>query len=116
MARGRSTAGRGACHRRLDTPGTNLRDLADRAVAVSDAAERAAETVREHLTGSGAEWVESSPGRFSVELPGERKLKTSCSLAVREHSLVVNAFVARHPDENPDMDEERLARHGGVSE
>jgi hypothetical protein len=60
----------------------------------------AAAVVRDHLGGTGAEWEESTPGRFSVELPGERKLKTSCSLAVREHSLVVNAFVARRPDEN----------------
>ncbi|HEX2361068.1 MAG TPA: YbjN domain-containing protein [Jiangellaceae bacterium] len=61
---------------------------------------QAAAVVRDHLAGTGAEWDESAPGRFSVELPGERKLKTSCSLAVREHSLVVNAFVARRPDEN----------------
>ncbi len=62
--------------------------------------ESVAAVVRDHLAGTGASWDESSPGRFSVELPGERKLKTSCSIAVREHSLVVNAFVARHPDEN----------------
>jgi Putative bacterial sensory transduction regulator len=60
----------------------------------------AAAVVRDHLAGTGAPWEESLPGRFSVELPGDRKLKTSCSLAVREHSLVVNAFVARRPDEN----------------
>jgi Putative bacterial sensory transduction regulator len=60
----------------------------------------AAAVVRNHLASTGTTWEESSPGRFSVELPGDRKLKTSCSLAVREHSLVVNAFVARHPDEN----------------
>jgi hypothetical protein len=68
----------------------------------SELAERAAGIVRTHLADSGAPWDESEPGRFSVELPGERKLKTSCSLAVRDHSLVVNAFVARHPDENHD--------------
>ena len=66
----------------------------------SASASNAADVVRDHLAGTGAAWEESSPGRFSVELPGERKLKTSCSLAVREHSLVVNAFVARCPDEN----------------
>ncbi|MGH8775750.1 MAG: YbjN domain-containing protein [Jiangellaceae bacterium] len=64
------------------------------------AADRAADAVRDHLAGAETPWEESAPGRFSVELPGERKLKTSCSLAVREHSLVVNAFVARCPDEN----------------
>lgn len=66
----------------------------------TDTAQNAAAVVRAHLAESGAPWEEAEPGRFSVELPGERKLKTSCSLAVRDHSLVVNAFVARRPDEN----------------
>lgn len=70
-------------------------------VSVTRAPSEHAETVvRDHLAATGAPWEESAPGRFSVELPGERKLKISCSLAVREHSLVVNAFVARRPDEN----------------
>jgi Putative bacterial sensory transduction regulator len=78
-----------------------------------------ADVVRNHLAGTGAPWEEASPGRFSVELPGERKLKTSCSLAVREHSLVVNAFIARHPDENQESVYrwllERNARLSGVA-
>ena len=36
----------------------------------------------------------------TVVLPGEHKLRTTCSLVVGDHSLSVNAFVARHPDEN----------------
>jgi hypothetical protein len=82
-------------------------------------ADRATVVVRDHLAGTGAAWNESAPGRFSVELPGERKLKTSCSLAVREHSLVVNAFVARCPDENHAVVHrwllERNARLSGVA-
>lgn len=66
----------------------------------TDLVQHATAVVRSHLADSGAPWDETEPGRFSVELPGERKLKTSCSLAVRDHSLVVNAFVARRPDEN----------------
>lgn len=61
---------------------------------------RAADIVRAHLAESGQPWDETATGVYSVELPGERKLKTSCSLAVGDHSLVVNAFVARCPDEN----------------
>ncbi|HNO16235.1 MAG TPA: YbjN domain-containing protein, partial [Actinomycetota bacterium] len=38
----------------------------------------------------------------TVVLPGEHKLRTTCSLVAGEHSLSVNAFVARHPDENAD--------------
>lgn len=56
--------------------------------------------IRAYLAECGQPWAEVHPGAFSVELPGERKLKTSCSLAVRDHSLIVNAFVARHADEN----------------
>ena len=59
-----------------------------------------ADTVREHLVDTGVTFDESSPGVFAVELPGERKLTTACSLAVGDHSLTVNAFVARRPDEN----------------
>ncbi len=41
-----------------------------------------------------------APDTFVVQLPGEKKLKTTVSLVVGAHSLSVNAFVARHPDEN----------------
>lgn len=35
-----------------------------------------------------------------VELPGERRLKTNTLLSVGEHSVRVEAFVCRKPDEN----------------
>jgi hypothetical protein len=35
-----------------------------------------------------------------VELPGERKLKTNTILTVGEHSVRIEAFVCRKPDEN----------------
>ena len=35
-----------------------------------------------------------------VELPGERKLKTNTLLSIGEHSVRVEAFVCRQPDEN----------------
>ena len=64
------------------------------------AAERAATVVRETLAASGLEWSQSGERRFSVDLPGERKLRTTCRLEVGAQSLAVHAFVARHPDEN----------------
>jgi hypothetical protein len=39
------------------------------------------------------------PG-FIVELPGERRLKTNTILSIGEHSVRVEAFVCRKPDEN----------------
>jgi hypothetical protein len=48
------------------------------------------------------EYTRGDEHHFVVELPGERKLKTSCLLTVGEHGVRVEAFVCRHPDENLD--------------
>ena len=56
--------------------------------------------VRGFLSESGLEWESGGPGTFVVTIPGVRKLRTTASLTVGEHALTVNAFVARHPDEN----------------
>ncbi|MGB4325427.1 MAG: YbjN domain-containing protein [Candidatus Nanopelagicales bacterium] len=37
---------------------------------------------------------------FVVTIPGEKKLRTTCSLSIGESAVTVNAFVARRPDEN----------------
>jgi hypothetical protein len=37
---------------------------------------------------------------FQLTLPGERKLETHCALVVGDHSVSVNAFIIRKPDEN----------------
>jgi hypothetical protein len=37
---------------------------------------------------------------FLFTLPGEKKLQTHCALIVGDHSLGINAFVIRKPDEN----------------
>jgi hypothetical protein len=37
---------------------------------------------------------------FLVTLPGEKKLQTHCALIIGDHSLSINAFVIRKPDEN----------------
>ncbi len=37
---------------------------------------------------------------YAVTLPGAHKLKTICNLIVGEHSLRIEAFVMRQPDEN----------------
>ena len=45
-------------------------------------------------------WESPEPGTYVVTLPGTRKLSTTVSLLVGRHSLSINAFVIRHPDEN----------------
>src|SRR5690349_11650356 len=59
-----------------------------------------ADIVRRVLESSDLEWVEHGSGVFEVDLPGERKLKTTCRLEVGRHALALHAFVARNPDEN----------------
>ena len=60
----------------------------------------ARETILDVLTQGELEFTEHRPGVFEVDLPGERKLKTTVRLEVGQHSLGVHAFVARNPDEN----------------
>ncbi len=66
----------------------------------SEPGDGAVDLVRRALVDSDAEFEEPAPGTFVVTLPGVRKLSTNCSLLVGSHSVSVNAFVARHPDEN----------------
>ncbi|TJZ52821.1 YbjN domain-containing protein [Streptomyces piniterrae] len=70
--------------------------MADVAETVNDARR----TIEATLDDAGLEWESPSDGSYVVKLPGTRKLSTTCSLLVGRHSLSVNAFVVRHPDEN----------------
>lgn len=63
---------------------------------------KAGEAIRHWCAEASVEWEENAPGQFVVVLPGEQKLRTTVSLTLTPHSLVVNAFVIRHPDENTD--------------
>lgn len=56
--------------------------------------------LREALAAHELDVEETAPGRFVVVLPGERKQRTTVSMVVGEHALTVQAFVARHVDEN----------------
>ncbi|MEU9452232.1 YbjN domain-containing protein [Streptomyces sp. NPDC048277] len=61
---------------------------------------QAAQVIEGVLKDAELEWESPEPGNFVVQLPGTRKLKTTVSLLVGRHSLSLNAFVVRHPDEN----------------
>lgn len=67
---------------------------------MADLDPHAIETVERTLDEAGLTWDSPSDGHYVVTLPGVRKLSTTCSLVVGRHSLSVNAFVVRHPDEN----------------
>ena len=48
----------------------------------------------------GVEYDLTPAGSYVVVLPGTHKLKTTVNLIPGEHSLRIEAFVIRHPDEN----------------
>ena len=59
-----------------------------------------AAVVRATLDERELDYEEEQPGAFLVSLPGAHKLATMCWLVVGEHSLQVEAFFVRRPDEN----------------
>ncbi|MEU2775154.1 YbjN domain-containing protein [Streptomyces sp. NPDC007162] len=62
--------------------------------------QRAAQVIEGVLKDAELDWESPESGSYVVQLPGTRKLKTTVSLLVGRHSLSLNAFVIRHPDEN----------------
>ena len=58
-------------------------------------------TVAAALAGAGVAHEEREPGHFLATLPGAHRLRTHCWLLVRDHTLFVQAFVCRRPDDDP---------------
>ncbi|NMN97975.1 YbjN domain-containing protein [Nocardiaceae bacterium YC2-7] len=58
------------------------------------------DTIDSALVERELEYTRTRDDQFVVELPGEKKLKTTCLLTVGRDSVRVEAFVCRHPDEN----------------
>ncbi|MEE4545778.1 YbjN domain-containing protein [Streptomyces sp. V4-01] len=67
---------------------------------VPDATHDAARAVEQALSEAELPWECPRPGTYVVQLPGTRKLSTTCQLIVGRHTLSLNAFVVRRPDEN----------------
>jgi len=59
-------------------------------------------TIAEYLQSTGVDF-DQEENTFLVTLKGEKKLQTHCALIVGDHSLSINAFVIRKPDENEDQ-------------
>ena len=56
-------------------------------------------TIEEFLESHEIEY-DRNDNSFFLTLPGERKLQTHCAIVVGDHSVSINAFVIRKPDEN----------------
>jgi hypothetical protein len=61
-----------------------------------------ADVLRATLVDDELEFTEDSPGAFLVKLPGTHKLATMTWLVVGDHSLAIEAFFCRKPDEAHD--------------
>ena len=59
-----------------------------------------AEVIRAALEDCDVEFEEARPGAFLVKLPGSHKLATMTWLVAGDHSLHIEAFFVRRPDEN----------------
>jgi hypothetical protein len=62
-----------------------------------------AEAISEFLQSHDLSYEQSDPKTFLITLPGETKQQTHCALIIGDHSLSINAFVIRKPDENEDQ-------------
>jgi len=62
----------------------------------------ALKTIADFLQSEGIDFEEDG-NSFLITLKGEKKLQTHCALIVGDHSLSINAFVIRKPDENEDQ-------------
>ena len=62
--------------------------------------ESAADAVEAALKSLGLDYENPRPGAFLVKLAGQHKLATMTWLVTGEHSLGVEAFFCRQPDEN----------------
>ena len=62
----------------------------------------ALKTIAHFLQSEGIEF-EQDGNSFLITLKGEKKLQIHCALIVGDHSLSINAFVIRKPDENEDQ-------------
>ena len=95
-ARSQACAATGADGRAQGGPGVNESGARRATSPVQKLIEYALDEHRPNSTTK----AHTRPRGLIVELPGERKLKTETMLTVGEHSVRVEAFVCRRPDEN----------------
>lgn len=56
--------------------------------------------IEDFLESHDLDFEKKDPNTWLVTLPGEKKLQTHCALIVGDHTLSINAFVIRKPEEN----------------
>ena len=64
--------------------------------------------IEDFLESHDLEFDQPDAKTFLITLPGEKKLQTHVALVIGDHSLSINAFVIRKPDENAEKVHEWL--------
>ena len=70
---------------------------------MNETKEALADVLRSALVDREQEYEEPSTGSYMVTLPGTHKLATMTWLVIGDHSLYVEAFFCRKPDENEEQ-------------
>ena len=60
----------------------------------------AAAVIDDFLQSHDLDYDQKNEATYLITLPGQTKQQTHCALVVGDHSLSINAFVIRKPDEN----------------
>ena len=56
--------------------------------------------IDDFLQSHDLDYDQNDESTYLITFPGETKLQTHCALVIGDHSLSINAFVIRKPDEN----------------
>ena len=56
--------------------------------------------IDDFLSSHDLDYEQKDENTYLITLPGEAKQQTHCALIIGDHSLSINAFVIRKPDEN----------------
>ena len=59
-----------------------------------------AAVIDDFLQSHDLDYDQNTENTYLITLPGEAKQQTHCALIIGDHSLSINAFVIRKPDEN----------------
>ena len=71
------------------------------------------DVIEDFLESHDLDYEKSGESTYMLTLPGEKKLQTHVALVIGDHSLSINAFVIRKPDENVEKVHEWLLQKNG---
>ncbi len=71
------------------------------------------DVIEDFLESHDLDYEKSGESTYMLTLPGEKKLHTHVALVIGDHSLSINAFVIRKPDENAEKVHDWLLQKNG---